>query len=65
MKENFESQAALLDPGKTKTIGNYVIGYRCLMQERLSERAPLEKLKRPRMFLQGKRSQLKYSKNRR
>jgi hypothetical protein len=26
MTENFEAKAALLDPGKTKTIGNYVIG---------------------------------------
>lgn len=26
MAEDFEEKAALLDPGKTKTIGNYVIG---------------------------------------
>lgn len=29
MRDNFGSKAALLDPGRTRTIGNYVIGTCC------------------------------------
>lgn len=43
MKENFESQAALLDPGKTKTIGNYVIGTSILTKVKLLEKELSEK----------------------